>query len=87
VAQQSLDLGVERPVIDGFSVIGIVGRPKQDGRRPMRVEPLVGVEPWLSRSNDSIDGKEAGSSVIWVKVIPLPWIVGEHDIGPVRSNQ
>jgi len=87
VAQQSLDLGIERPVVDCFGVIGIIGRPKQDGRRSVRLEPLFGVEPWLSRSNDGIDGKEAGYSVIWVKLIPLPWIVGEHDIGPVRSNQ
>jgi hypothetical protein len=87
VAQKSLDLDVERPVIHRLGVIGIVGRPKQDGRGPMRVEPLVGVEPWLSRSHNSIDGKEAGCSVIRVKLVPLPWIVGEHDIGPVRSNQ
>jgi hypothetical protein len=87
VAQQSLDLGIERPVVDRFGVIGIIGRPKQDGRRSMSCEPLFGVEPWLSRSHNSIDGKEAGCSVIWVKLVPLPWIVGEHDIGPVRSNQ
>ena len=66
---------------DVFDVIDLVGFPEQELSGPMWLQAVFGEKVWVAGRNNGVANESAGFSVIGMKPVALPRVMGKHYVG------
>jgi hypothetical protein len=79
VSQKGIDLCVDE-TSDVFNMIWLVGFEEKREFRAMHIKSVMAEIVRIACGNDSIESEPPGIAVIGMKSVPLPRVVGEHDV-------